>query len=444
MSTGPEFAYVEQPFIDQLIGLGWKLTTGNLDFPSATGRSSFREVIIHDDLAQALRRINRNAQGDEWLDESRIATAVSPIERVAQPKLMEANQAATELLLKGTTVEALAGILTDNRTRFLIGRDELSGWLASFNQYKAKGGSDQANWLELHSLGTLCVDRKTGEPKNIFVRGVGVSICGGIQPGVLRLALSPQHFSAGVPARLLFAYPPRRPKEWTEADIDEEVEKRYERLVKGLAALKPLMDDEGEPYPVTLRMTPEAKEKWVAFYQRFAHIQAETDGDLAAAFSKLEGYAARLALLHHVCQSADAGSDALEPVAVESVRAGIALAEWFSFEASRVYQMLAEETEEEQTRKLVEVVIRLAGRHGGRVTVTQLQRSNQHRYRSAESAAAALKGLAGQGLGRWESGETTERGGRPSQFFVPCITSDETDETPEPDDTDEVTKPRAV
>lgn len=109
MSTGPEFTYVEQPFIDQLIGMGWKFTTGNIDFPPATGRSSFRDVIIHDDLKQALRRINRNAEGDEWLDESRIATAVSPIERVAQPKLMEANQAATELLLKGTTVEGVAG-----------------------------------------------------------------------------------------------------------------------------------------------------------------------------------------------------------------------------------------------------------------------------------------------------------------------------------------------
>lgn len=109
MSTGPEFAYVEQPFISQLIGLGWKATTGNLDFPSATGRSSFREVIIHDDLTRALRNINRNGEGHEWLDDGRIATAVSAIERLAQPKLMEANQAATELLLKGTTVEGVPG-----------------------------------------------------------------------------------------------------------------------------------------------------------------------------------------------------------------------------------------------------------------------------------------------------------------------------------------------
>jgi type I restriction enzyme R subunit len=109
MSSGPEFTYVEQRFIDQLVGMGWKWTTGNLDFPSATGRCSFREVLVHDDLKQALRRINRDDQGNEWLDESRIATAVSAIERLAPPKLMEANQAATQLLLKGTTVEGVSG-----------------------------------------------------------------------------------------------------------------------------------------------------------------------------------------------------------------------------------------------------------------------------------------------------------------------------------------------
>ena len=104
----------------------------------------------------------------------------------------------TRIYSRDTTIEGkLAGILTNNRDRFLVGRDELSGWLASFNQYKAKGGSDLANWLELHGLGTLCVDRKTGDVKLVFVSGVGVSLCGGIQPGVLR-PCSPPSTSAPV------------------------------------------------------------------------------------------------------------------------------------------------------------------------------------------------------------------------------------------------------
>ena len=343
----------------------------------------------------------------------------------------------TRIYSRDTTVEALAGILMNNRTRFLIGRDELSGWLASFNQYKAKGGSDQANWLELHSLGTLCVDRKTGEPKTIFVRGVGVSLCGGIQPGVLRTALSPQHFSAGVPARLLFAYPPRRPKEWTEDDIDEEVEANYHRLIQALAELHPHTDDDGEPYPVTLGMTAEAKLEWVQFYGRFADRQAETDGELAAAFSKLEGYAARLALIHHVCQSVDAGSEALELVSLESVAAGIALAEWFSYEAERVYQMLGEQTEEQEVRKLVEKVNRLAGRFGGRLTADQLRRSNKAKYGSMEAATADLEFLAGLGLGRWEACPAGPKGGRPTRVFIPKGPEPETPETSQEGESEE-------
>jgi len=106
MSSGPEFTTVELPFIDQLIGMGWKLVTGNLDAPSVTGRETFREVLIKSDLRKAIERIN--LRGDTpWLDEARISQAMSALERIAAPKLIEANQEATELLLKGIAVEGL-------------------------------------------------------------------------------------------------------------------------------------------------------------------------------------------------------------------------------------------------------------------------------------------------------------------------------------------------
>ncbi|MCP4654034.1 MAG: hypothetical protein GY856_01315 [bacterium] len=100
MTTGPEFNQVEKPFLDQLAALGWRVITGNLDFPSATGRSSFREVLLKNDLAKALRRVNLR-DGEPWLDDARISQAVSALERIAAKRLMEANQKATELLLKG-------------------------------------------------------------------------------------------------------------------------------------------------------------------------------------------------------------------------------------------------------------------------------------------------------------------------------------------------------
>jgi len=109
MSSGPEFSLVEQPLINQLIGLGWSFTTGNLDDPSATGRESFRDVLLTGELKQALCRINRNLDGDPWLDDGRLTQAVNALQRLGTAKLTEANQAATELLLKGTVVDGVEG-----------------------------------------------------------------------------------------------------------------------------------------------------------------------------------------------------------------------------------------------------------------------------------------------------------------------------------------------
>jgi len=59
MSSGPEFTTVEAPFIDQLISMGRKLVTGNLDMPSVTGHETFRSKVegldqIRSELGRAL------------------------------------------------------------------------------------------------------------------------------------------------------------------------------------------------------------------------------------------------------------------------------------------------------------------------------------------------------------------------------------------------------
>ena len=53
--------------------------------------------------------------------------------------------------------------------------------------------------------------------------------------------------------------------------------------------------------------------------------------------------------------------------------------------------------------------------------------------RSAEVAAAALDSLVLLALGRWEEAPAGPQGGRPTRTFVPCVTRDETDETPTDD-----------
>ncbi|TXH87531.1 MAG: type I restriction endonuclease subunit R [Pseudomonas sp.] len=105
---GWELEDVEKPFVAQLQGLGWTHIEGSIDDPAVTARGSFAEVVQEAVLHERLRAINLR-DGQPWLNDERIAEAVAAITRLGTAKLMEANQKATELLLKGITVDGLPG-----------------------------------------------------------------------------------------------------------------------------------------------------------------------------------------------------------------------------------------------------------------------------------------------------------------------------------------------
>jgi type I restriction enzyme R subunit len=66
-------------------------------------------VLLEDRLRAAILRINRNLDGEEWLDEERLNQVVAALTRRAEPDLVEANEAVTRLLLEGTTVAGVPG-----------------------------------------------------------------------------------------------------------------------------------------------------------------------------------------------------------------------------------------------------------------------------------------------------------------------------------------------
>jgi hypothetical protein len=88
-------------------------------------------------------------------------------------------------------------------------------------------------------------------------------------------------------------------------------------------------------------LSPEAKERFKAFVNQHGNEAFELPGSLAAAWSKLEGIALRLALVIHYAEWA-AGNEFEEPefVSLDSVERGIELCRWFGREAERVYAQL--------------------------------------------------------------------------------------------------------
>ncbi|MSR55153.1 MAG: DUF3987 domain-containing protein [Gemmataceae bacterium] len=336
------------------------------------------------------------------------------------------------LLCSDTTIEKLARILEQNPRGVLVFRDELSAWIYSFTKNRGKsGGSDAPNWLECHRGGTMVVDRVLLD-RVLYVENASVSVCGGVQPGILARALTPEFFESGLVARLLVTMPPKRAKRWTENQVSPETEAAYRSLLERLLELDFQIDDDMEPTAHRLSMDREAKAEWIAFYGQWAERQQNADADLAAAFSKLEGYTARFALIHHVVSHIAAGEDDRCKIGVESIRAGIVLSKWFADETERVYATLSESEDEREARKLIAWVTD----HGGSTTARDLQRKNSRKYRTAEEAEAALNGLVLSAYGEWCLVAPGPKGGAPSKRFFLLPTHDNTDTTRDQEDDD--------
>ncbi|MCE9556747.1 MAG: DUF3987 domain-containing protein [Planctomycetes bacterium] len=332
------------------------------------------------------------------------------------PPEKPAEPISERCIVSDTTVEALAPILLANPRGLLLARDELNGWLGSFDRYASGGkGADSAHYLSMYGGESIVVDRKKGEPKTIFVPHAAMSIIGGIQPGVLHRALGQEHRESGLAARLLLAFPPRQPKRWTEADIDPEAEAEIAELLDRLFALQPTENDTGELLPAIVKLTPEAKAVWLDYHARHNAEQVELAGELSAAWSKLEEAAARLALVCYLAKWAAAGDAATATTLdAESMTAGVTLAEWFKHEAKRAYGLLGEDDGQRERRELLAWI----RSKGGRVTVRDLAHGPRPYRGDTEGAEQTLRELVKAGYGQWEPLPAGPRGGKPSRVFV--------------------------
>jgi len=302
-----------------------------------------------------------------------------------------------------STVEALAVLFSVQPDGLLVTRDELSGWLGGIGEYKGGGGSDLGHWLSMWSAKSITFDRKTGAHKKIYIPRAAVSLIGGIQPATLRQAIGAEHMADGLCARLLLAMPPAAPIRWTDAIVDQETEMAMQGIFDRLLSLEHALDEHDKEKPFPIDLTPEAKLLWIDYYNRHRAEGVELDDDLAAAWSKLEAYAARFALIFQLCDWA-AGTASEDCVDEKSVAAGIELSDWFGNQAKRVYVLFVESPEDVEHRKLVEWI----QRKGGRVTARQLQQGFR-KYKKSTEAEAALACLVDADLGRWDVVSTGRR-----------------------------------
>jgi hypothetical protein len=294
------------------------------------------------------------------------------------------------------TIEALAPILRENPRGLLLIVDELKSWIGGFDQYRAGKGGDVAKWLSIFRAKDLCIDRKTAERRLIYVPRAAVSIIGGIQPETLAAVLTRERFTDGFAARILLAMPDPPPRVWSEIEIGADVESELDDVLNKLLALEAETDDNGNLRPSLIPLDPAAKRAFVEFFDSWNAEKADLDADLQAAWSKLEGYTARLALVHQLVRLVSGDGDG-NVIDERSMKAGIALARWFGAEARRVYGVFARSDDDREQEALLNWI----DKHGGETTARELSRGPRQ-YRQADDAQAALSQLVKSGKAIWQ------------------------------------------
>lgn len=314
------------------------------------------------------------------------------------------------------TLEAVGALLDTNPRGLLQKRDELSGWLGGFDKYS--DGNEAAQWLEFHSGNSVRIDRKGGEKKTIFLPRALVSVTGTIQEPVLRKLLAgddAKHFDNGLAARFLMVMPPERQRAWREAITPPELTRQYADLFSDLLNLSPRIDPvTGSRDPVTLTWSPEAKICFVNFVNSHgAEMRGFKSDRLKSAWSKLEGQAARLALLFHCVREAYLPSpgESANTISADTLDAALEWIEWLKNETRRIYYTLTHQGDARQADKL----ITFARRNGGSITARDAARAGAG-GRFADEVEKVMAGLVTAGLAEWHTPEQP-KGGRPTRHF---------------------------
>lgn len=230
-----------------------------------------------------------------------------------------------KFILKDFTPEKLAESLEYNEKGILIFRDELMGWINSFDQYK-KGG-DQQMYLELFNGNELTVDRITKEP--IRITETNVNILGGMQPEKVKQFANNGRDDDGFLERFLFVYPPNlKPHLFTGEDISEVHKDNYNRLIHTLL----------EAPPQTIKVNTST----IEIYKSWQHQKAKecfNDKVERALQAKMQTYVWRLALVVEMMQQAVTGNFNTD-LKDESLDKAIRLVEYFRLNALKVHDKI--------------------------------------------------------------------------------------------------------
>lgn len=295
---------------------------------------------------------------ERWKADKKAWEAADKDERGDEPTL-------GRVITTDPTTEALGPILAVNPRGMTIAPDEMTKWVMSMDQYKSGRGGDRPFYLSAWNGEPVAIDRAKNNREPIIVPRPFLTVAGGITPDMLTSLPEGRGRDDGFLARLLFAYPERTPRRYSEDGIPVGVAESWDALIRSLRG-RPMREHEGRPAPWTIRMTPEAQREWADWCRaHYAEQEADDfDDSLEGAWGKLDAYAARLGLILHLI---DLASDPTRPAPDDPpelsrrvILDAFRLVACFKAHARRVYASMGGKADDggDDTRALLRWIVR--------------------------------------------------------------------------------------
>lgn len=283
------------------------------------------------------------------------------------------------------TIEGLMRIIAHPRNQtpgLVVRRDELVGWVRSFDAYKAGRGGERQTWLTLWSGRPVKVDRAGRDP--YFCARPCVSVCGSVQPDMLPQLEEEAGCRDGFLERILWSWPDARPMRLSDFAIGDELLARVITVFRRLRAVQAAAD--GGPRVVVL--SAEARALFMTWHDENCTAQERVAGLLRGYYAKLPSQAARLCLVLHALAHPD---DPTVPVSGATMQAALELVEYFRAHAHRVFARFGvrAQVQDSAALRLYRTLARLGGRATGRELAAAGCRPGPERDRALQALIAA-------------------------------------------------------
>jgi putative DNA primase/helicase len=267
-----------------------------------------------------------------------------------------------------------------------MGKDSVMRNLAALNQ--------------LWDGATLPVERRSSE--SFAVRGARLTMALQVQEATLRAFFDGTKGLArgtGFLARFLVAWPESTQgmRPFTDAPANWPALAAFNARLTAILNRAAPIDDDGALTPAMLKLSPDAKEAWVAFHDQIEAMLG-TGGelyDVRDVASKIADNAARLAALFHVFEGS------IGPIGLDAMESGARIAAWHLNEARRFLGELAMPVELANPARLESWLLDYCRREAtDKVPSREVQRFGPGGLRDRTAFIAAVKELEELGRAR--------------------------------------------